>query len=73
MGKRKRDGKILPQSEMIQASKGNEEIGHSAVDSKKTKIKDTKEPNNVHKNGLKVEILQVITENFMEMKGDMLN
>jgi hypothetical protein len=29
-------------------------------------INDTKEPNNVNKNILKEEILQVITENFME-------
>jgi hypothetical protein len=36
-------------------------------DSNKTKINDAKEPNNVHKNYLKEEILQVITENFMGM------
>jgi hypothetical protein len=31
----------------------------------KKKINDTKEPKDVHKNILKEEILQVITENFM--------
>jgi hypothetical protein len=43
------------------------------VDSNKTKINDTKEPNDVHKNNLKEEILQVITENFMEILLDMVN
>jgi hypothetical protein len=33
----------------------------------------TKEPNDVHKNILKEEILQVITENIMEMILDMVN
>jgi hypothetical protein len=37
------------------------------MDSNKTKINDTKKPSNAHKNNLKEEILQVITENFMEM------
>jgi DNA-binding protein YbaB len=43
------------------------------MDYNKTKINDTKEPNYVHKNNLKEEILQVITENFMEMMQDMVN
>jgi hypothetical protein len=43
------------------------------VDSNKTKINDTKEPNDVHKNNLKEEIQQVITENFMEMILDTVN
>jgi peptidyl-tRNA hydrolase len=33
----------------------------------KTKINYAKEPNETHKNTLKEEILQVITENFMKM------
>jgi hypothetical protein len=33
----------------------------------KTKINNAKEPNDVHKNILKEDILQVITENFMDM------
>jgi hypothetical protein len=35
-------------------------------DPNKTKINNTKECSDAHKNILKVEILQVITENFME-------
>jgi uncharacterized protein YecA (UPF0149 family) len=36
------------------------------------KINHAKEPNEVHKNNLKEEILQVITENFIEMILDMV-
>jgi hypothetical protein len=39
----------------------------------KTKVNDAKESNDAHKNSLKEEILQVITENFMEMLLDMVN
>jgi hypothetical protein len=35
------------------------------ADCNKRKINDTKEPSDAHKNILKEEILQVITENFM--------
>jgi hypothetical protein len=42
-------------------------------DSNKIQINDTKEPNSVHKNKLKQEILQVITENFIEMILDRVN
>jgi hypothetical protein len=37
------------------------------------KINNTKELNDVHKNNLKEEILQLMTENFMEMILDMVN
>jgi hypothetical protein len=68
MGNRKRDGNhSTPQNNLIQDSKWNEENGYPAPDSNKTKIDDTKEQSDVHKNILKEEILQVITENFMEM------
>jgi hypothetical protein len=40
---------------------------------KKTKINNAKEPNDGHKNNLKEEILQVITEDFMEMILHMVN
>jgi hypothetical protein len=40
---------------------------------KKTKINYAKKPNEAHKNNLKEETLQVITENFMEMLLDMVN
>jgi hypothetical protein len=57
----------------MQDLEGNEENGYPVLDSDKTKVSDTKEPNDVHKNTLKEEILQVITENFMEMMLDMVN
>jgi hypothetical protein len=66
MGRRKRNGTILPKNNLIQDSEGNEE------NTSKTKINDAKEPNDAHKNKLK-EILQVITESFMEMLLDMVN
>jgi hypothetical protein len=71
MERRKRDGNHSPpQNNLMQDSEGNEENGHPIPDSK---INDTKELNDVHKNILKEEILQVITENFMEMTLDMVN
>jgi hypothetical protein len=54
-------------------SEGNEENGYPVLDSSKTKINDIKELNHAHKNNLKEEILQVITENFMEMILDIVN
>jgi hypothetical protein len=73
-GKKKRDGiHSSSQNNLIQDSEGNEENKYPVVDSNKTKINDTKEPNDVHKNNLKEEILQVITENFMEILLDMVN
>jgi chromosome segregation ATPase len=47
-------------------------IRYPILYSNKTKIHDTKEPNDVHKNTLKEEILQVTTENFMDMILDMV-
>jgi hypothetical protein len=73
-GKKKRDGNHAPQkNNLIQDSEGNEENGYPVTDSNKTKINDAKEPNDAHKNSLKEEILQVITENFMEILLDMVN
>jgi hypothetical protein len=43
------------------------------ADVNKTKINNTKETNEAHKNTLKEEILQVINENFIEMLLDMVN
>jgi hypothetical protein len=74
MGRRKRDGNHTPpQNNLIQDSEGNEENRYLVPDSNKTKINDTKEPSNAHKNILKEEILQVITENFMVMILDTVN
>jgi hypothetical protein len=73
MGRRKWDEKHShPKNNLIQDSDGNEENGYPFPDSNNTKINDTKEPKNVHRNKLK-EILQVITEEFMEMILDMVN
>jgi hypothetical protein len=71
---KKRDGNHSPhKNELVQDSEGNEENGYPDTDSNKTKIKYAKEPKEAHKNTLKEEILQVITENFMEMLLDMVN
>jgi hypothetical protein len=74
MGRQKRDGNHSPpQNKLIQDSEGNEEKRYPTPDSNKTKINYIKEPKEAHKNILKDEILQVITENFMEMLLDMVN
>jgi hypothetical protein len=58
MGRRRRDGNHSPRkNNLIQDSEGNEENGYPVPDSNKTKINDTKEPSNAHKNILKEEIL----------------
>jgi hypothetical protein len=68
MGTRKMDVNYSPpKNNLIQDSEGNEENTYPAPESNKTKINDIKEPNDAHKNNLKEEILQVITENFKEM------
>jgi hypothetical protein len=64
---------LPPKKYLIQDSEGNEENRCLVLDSNKTKINDAKKPNNVHKNTIKEEILQVITENFMEMLLEMVN
>jgi hypothetical protein len=67
MGRRKRNGNNSPpKNNLIKDSEGSEENGYPVLDSNKIKINDTKEPNDVHKNILKEDVLQVITENFME-------
>jgi molecular chaperone DnaK (HSP70) len=74
MGRCKRDGNHSPhKNNLIHDSEGNEENGYPVPDSNKTKINYAKEPNETHKDTLKEEILQVITENFMEMLLDMVN
>jgi hypothetical protein len=74
MGRRKMDGNHShSKNNLIQDSERNEENGYPVPDSNKTKINDTKEPSDSHKNNLKEEILQVITEDFMEMIVDAVN
>jgi hypothetical protein len=58
---------LPPKNKLVQDSEGNEENGYLDPDSNKTKINYTKEPNEAHKNTLKEEILQVISENFIEI------
>jgi hypothetical protein len=64
---------LLKKNNLIQDIEGNEENRNSFPDSNKTKINDAKEHNNAQKNNPKEEILQVITENFLEMLLDMVN
>jgi hypothetical protein len=53
MGRRKRDGNHFPpKNNALENSKGNKENGYSVPDSNKTKINDTKESNDAHKNNL---------------------
>jgi hypothetical protein len=74
MGRRKRDGNhSSSQNNLIQDSERNEENRYPVLNSNKTKINDNKEPNDVHKNILIEEILQVITKNFMDMILDTVN
>jgi hypothetical protein len=71
---RRRDENHYPQKDnSIQDSEGNEENGYPVLDPNKTMINDTKEPSHVHKNTLNEEILQEITENFMEKILAMVN
>jgi hypothetical protein len=74
MGRKKGTETILPPKIIkYRIQREKEKNRYPVLDSNKTKINDTKEPNNAHKNILKGEILQVITENFMEMLLDMVN
>jgi hypothetical protein len=70
----KRDGNhSSPKNKVVQDLEPNEKNGYPDPDSNKTKVNYTKKPNKVHKTNLKVEILQVINENFIEMLLDMVN
>jgi predicted phage tail protein len=74
MGRRKRNvNHSSPQNKVVQDLEQNEENRYPEPDSNKTKINYTKEPKKVHKNALEEEVLQEITENFMEMLLDMVN
>jgi hypothetical protein len=65
--KKKKDGNHSPQkNNLIQDSEENEENGYPVPDPNKTMISNTKEPSYAHINILKEELLQEITENFME-------
>jgi hypothetical protein len=71
---RRRDGNHFPENNnSIQVQKKEEENGYPILDPNKTMINDTKEHSDAHKNTLKEEILQKITENFMEKIVDTAN
>jgi hypothetical protein len=60
---KKRDGNnSSPPNKLVQDSEGNKENGYPDPDYNKTKIDYPKEPNKAHKNTLKEEILQEITD-----------
>jgi hypothetical protein len=75
VGRRKRDKNHSPSlpNSLKQDSKENEKNRYPVLESNKTKINDIKEPNDVHKNTLKEEILKVIAETFMEIVPDTVN
>jgi hypothetical protein len=74
MGRQKKKGNQFSHSKkLLQEPEGNEENRYSDPDSNKMKINYAKEPNEDHKNNLKEEILQVISENFIEMILDIVN
>jgi hypothetical protein len=60
-------------NKVVQDLEWNEENRYPDPDSNKTKINYTKEPNEDQNNTLKEEIVQVINENFIEMRLDMVN
>jgi predicted house-cleaning noncanonical NTP pyrophosphatase (MazG superfamily) len=71
--KKKRWKSFSSKNNSIQDSEGNEDNGYPVLDPNKTKINDTKELSNTHRNTLKEEIPQEITENFMEKIYNALN
>jgi hypothetical protein len=63
MGRRKgMETTLFKQNNSIQDSVGNEENGYPVPDPNKIMINVTKEPIDAHKNSLKKEILEEITE-----------
>jgi molecular chaperone DnaK (HSP70) len=73
-GKTEKTGKpAYPQQKNSTGTKGNEENKYLDPDSNKMKINYAKEPNEVHKNNLIEEMLQVINEYFIEMIMVMVN
>jgi histidinol-phosphate/aromatic aminotransferase/cobyric acid decarboxylase-like protein len=74
MGRWKKEGNnFLPSNKLVQEPEGNEENRYPDPDSNKMKKNYAKEPSEAHKNTLKEEILQVITEDFIETIMDMVN
>jgi hypothetical protein len=73
-GKKKKEWKPFSlQSNLIQDSEEMKKMHTQFCTPTKNKINNDNEPNDAHKMILKEEILQIITENFMEMILDMVN
>jgi uncharacterized membrane protein YcgQ (UPF0703/DUF1980 family) len=64
---------FTPKNKVVQDLEWNTENRYPDLDSNKTKINYTKEPNEEQNNMLKEEIIQVINENFIDMLLDMIN
>jgi uncharacterized membrane protein YvbJ len=65
-GRQKTQGNQFPHNKkLVQEPDWNEENIYSDSDSNKMKINYAKEPNEAHKNNLKEDILQVLSENFI--------
>jgi hypothetical protein len=62
---------LFKKNNSIQDSQGNEN-GYPVPNPNKTMINDPKKPSDAHKNTLKEEILQEITDKFMENILDMV-
>jgi hypothetical protein len=72
-GKMKKGWKpFSPKNKLVQDPEGNEENRCPDPDSNKTKINYAKNPRKTQEH-LKEEILQVITENFMDILLEMVN
>jgi hypothetical protein len=72
--RQKKQGNQLHYSKkLVQEPEGNKENRYSDPDSNKMNINYAKELNEAHNNNLKEEILQVISENFIEMILDRVN
>jgi hypothetical protein len=65
-GRRKSEGNHShTKNKVAQDLERNQENGYPDTDFNKTKINYTKDPNELHKNNMKEEMLQVINENFI--------
>jgi hypothetical protein len=64
---------LLKKKISIQNSVGNDENGYEVSDFNKAMTNVTKEPSDIHIKTLKEEILEDITEKFMEKILDMVN
>jgi phage repressor protein C with HTH and peptisase S24 domain len=73
MGRWTKEGNHFPPNNKLLQEQGNEGNRCPDPESNKTRINYAKEPSEAHKSIMKEEILQVISENFIEMILDMVN